>query len=95
MKYQYKLEVDASHSSRPTTTPNVKRQQLVNSIHNVVATEMQQLYIVRNNLLVLARQSKNEYIKFDSEFEIKAGCVVIYLPRQWRHLWITIANVNL
>jgi len=30
---------------------------------------MQQLYIVRNYLLVLAKPSKSEYIKLDSEFE--------------------------
>jgi len=56
---------------------------------------MQQLYIVHNYLRVLARRSKSEYIILDSEIEIKAGCIVIYLPRQWRHLWITIANVKL
>ena len=42
------------------------------------ATEMQQLYIVRIYLLVLARQSKSEHIKLDSESEIKAGSAVLW-----------------
>jgi len=53
---------------------------------------LQQLYIVRIYLLVLARQSKSEHIKLVSESEIKAGSAVIYSLRQWRHLWITIAK---
>jgi len=39
---------------------------------------MQQLYIVRIYFLVLARQSKSEYIKLNSGSEIKAGIAVIH-----------------
>jgi len=39
---------------------------------------MKQLYIVRMYLLVLAKQSKSEHIKLDSESEIKAGSAVLW-----------------
>ena len=65
-------------------------------MRHVAATEIQQLNIARNYLLVLARQSKNEYIELDSSLKSKqaAYCIVIYSLRQWRHLWITIVNVK-